>query len=926
MMTDETMTYCLCGETYNPDQFMIQCDVCKKWYHGECIGIKEYAATELDKFHCPECECVYGPSLPKLRMNNHRHEYTDVNAESKPVQTGTSVFIHELKSRHFPKADEVVKHVRGQQLTLQYLQTTGFEVPIIVDNKEGLDMTLPPPTFTVHDVEKFIGGDRDIDVIDVTKQNNMKMSLRDFVEYYTNPHRTRVLNVISLEFTDTGLAPMIEAPIVARKLDWVNSVWPRDMPESSLLKRPEVQKYCLMSVKDSFTDFHIDFGGTSVWYHVLRGEKVFYLIRPTPANLQLYQQWMSSSTQSETFFGDQVDTCYKCVLKQGQTMMIPTGWIHAVLTPVDSLVFGGNFIHSLNIPMQIQIYELERKVKTPQKFQYPGFETINWFAAKRLLKELKELNREDKKCPSYFLQGVKALLAILKQWNTDKDYSTISRGQIPPSVNSTKLLKELSKEIRHAERFLLALNPPKPERESKRKKRKPINKDFVNFDVADKLSENAFKATLGGKTKTENSPTKNPSPIKSCLKLTLPKSASYPFNKSVCSDIMESKVASNAVIRKRAKNQQGKQSPTVIRFKLGDNEVVRSTSDKGNVFGNFAIDPTIETPKEFTWKQSSIYDFHDGSNESDCGKFTIDEGPKRKKSCKNNSNKKTKKAANNTANAVNDDLLGEVPKNGIEELLKASVYTLSSTGNRLEPSVPTSILQNQLTNPPPVGSDRSSPSTREAIAGMLSFSEQCYSTESGSSKKSDKSSRKVEYDDEDDQSIENIDKVHQDEDFIYPALDASDDEEYIFKPRGKRRVDEAWNPKARVGPLLPKTNRPAREGAKKTSVEKGLEAAAAKRAKHPNQKSSPKRVYNKSKKRPATNGIIPTSSAKLEEPIAEPVQVTSGFTSILTSPNRLKDVKAKLAAPVPVERKPRKGMKTAKQRLGKILKLHKMMH
>jgi len=25
-----------------------------------------------------------------------------------------------------------------------------------------------------------------------------------------------------------------------------------------------------MGVKDSFTDFHIDFGGTSVWYHVLR--------------------------------------------------------------------------------------------------------------------------------------------------------------------------------------------------------------------------------------------------------------------------------------------------------------------------------------------------------------------------------------------------------------------------------------------------------------------------------------------------------------------------------------------------------------------------------------------------------------------------------------------------------------------------------
>lgn len=60
-------------------------------------------------------------------------------------------------------------------------------------------------------------------------------------------------------------------------------------------------------------------------------------------------------------------------------------------------------------------------MKTPSKFQYPGFETIHWFAAKKMCKELKDLNSEDKKCPEYFLIGVKALLAILKQWNTDKD-------------------------------------------------------------------------------------------------------------------------------------------------------------------------------------------------------------------------------------------------------------------------------------------------------------------------------------------------------------------------------------------------------------------------------------------------------------------------------------------------------------------------
>lgn len=33
-----------------------------------------------------------------------------------------------------------------------------------------------------------------------------------------------------------------------------------------------------MSVQGCFTDFHIDFGGTSVWYHILRGGKVSFCV------------------------------------------------------------------------------------------------------------------------------------------------------------------------------------------------------------------------------------------------------------------------------------------------------------------------------------------------------------------------------------------------------------------------------------------------------------------------------------------------------------------------------------------------------------------------------------------------------------------------------------------------------------------------
>nr|XP_050858807.1 histone lysine demethylase PHF8-like isoform X1 [Vespula vulgaris] len=929
------VTYCLCGRSYDAEQFMIQCDICKEWYHGGCVTLKEYMSIDLDKYHCPKCETICGPSIMKTRLNWHRHDYTEVDADSKPVQTGTPVFIRELKSRHFPKADDIVKHVRGQQLTLQYLQTNGFETPIIIDGKDGLDMSVPPPNFSVYDVESYIGGDREMDVIDVTRQSNIRMKLRDFVEYYNSPCRTRVFNVISLEFTNTGLSPMVEAPYIARKLDWVNSVWPRDWPEESDIKRPEVQKYCLMGVKDSFTDFHIDFGGTSVWYHVLRGEKVFYLIKPTPANLQLYQHWMCSSTQSETFFGDQADACYKCVIKQGQTMMIPTGWIHAVLTPVDSLVFGGNFVHSLNIPMQIQIYELERKMKTPTKFQYPGFETVNWFAAKKLLKELKELNNEEKKCPPYFLQGVRALLSILKQWNTDKDYNMVSRSQIPDTINSQKLLKDFSKEIRHAERYLMSLNPPKPERESKRKKKKPLNKDFVDYDVADKMAENPFKATLKETNKVGTLINDNMSTNRPPLKLTLSKPVMYPYVKN---SSMEEKHVNNSTQKRTAK--PGKQSPTVIRFKLGNNEVVRSTNDNINLQNNFPSNHTTVVTKELAWNRTSVYDFHDGSNESDYGRFTIDESPKRRRNSKSNTQKRFKRDYDGDVDVLND-----MPKNGIEELLKASAYTLGNAPQRLDITPSTIPQYSQPVPPPPTGiyklktasSDRASPSTREAIAGMLSFSEQCYSTTSTNSTKSTKTEKtqRNNDNDDDDQLIENIDKVHQDDDFIYPALDASDDEDYIFKPKAKSQIDEAWNPKARVGPLLPKTNRPAREGVRKTSVEKGLEAAAAKRAKQAGEYldndmdkitkkklNTTKRTYNKKKQKDTSVTPGPTPIVSTENI----VKTSTTYGSILTSPNRLKDVKAKLAAPVPIERKPRKGMKTAKQRLGKILKLHKMMH
>lgn len=171
---------------------------------------------------------------------------------------------------------------------------------------------------------------------DVWKQGTFSSRLKAIFSPSTSPPR---------------MSSIVESPQIVRRLSWVENYWPDD----ALLGKPKVTKYCLICVKDSYTDFHIECGGASVWYHVLKvgggraverslnpssmlpqsvmlntcscpqGEKIFFLIKPTSANLSLYERWRSSSNHGEMFFADQVDKCYKCTLKQGQTLFVPSG-------------------------------------------------------------------------------------------------------------------------------------------------------------------------------------------------------------------------------------------------------------------------------------------------------------------------------------------------------------------------------------------------------------------------------------------------------------------------------------------------------------------------------------------------------------------------------------------------------------------------
>ena len=280
-----------------------------------------------------------------------------------------------------PASDFMRPPLTGPEFTLEWVRAHGLRAPVKILDRAGMGMALPGPGFTVRDVADIVGPGTPIDVMDVASQSEtLGWNLAMWADYFHGAKvRKAVLNVISLEFSGTPLERYVRAPRVVRQLDWIDNIWPAHRRASG--QYPQVQLYCLMSVAGSWTDFHVDFGGTSVWYHVHTGRKTFLFVPPTAANLSAYERWTTSSTQSGTFFGDLADACFSVTVETGNTLILPTGWIHAVHTPIDSLVFGGNFLHGFDMPGQLRIYELELFTRVPRKYRFPYYEHMQWYAA-----------------------------------------------------------------------------------------------------------------------------------------------------------------------------------------------------------------------------------------------------------------------------------------------------------------------------------------------------------------------------------------------------------------------------------------------------------------------------------------------------------------------------------------------------------------
>ncbi|KAI9844725.1 MAG: JmjC domain-containing histone demethylation protein 1 [Thelocarpon superellum] len=422
------------GDEDSDEVSWISCDACKSWFHFACAGFTAKEVRTVDKYRCKKCAATHGATTYVRKSSRARAAIDYAGLNEGVIKTSDDSpehpYIKPIKERTIQFLPETFPRMHPHLIDLDFFDKgNGMKEPIVIpaemnpprqppqpsavgedqpiaprdavhawlaqdaevdagdmildEGQDGLDMVIPPH-LTVRRVADLYGPEEKVPVIDVKSQGEAgSWNMRKWADYYESTDKKFIRNVISLEVSYSKLGRLIKRPKVVRELDLVDSVWPPELKEKGDF--PRVQLYCLMSIADSYTDFHIDFGGSSVFYHILKGKKTFLFIPPKNKHLKKYEQWCLSPAQNHTFLPDQTKECYRVDLSAGDTMLIPSGWIHAVWTPEDSLVIGGNFLTRLHFGMQIQVAEIEKTTKVPRRFRQPHFQRILWFTVIRYL-------------------------------------------------------------------------------------------------------------------------------------------------------------------------------------------------------------------------------------------------------------------------------------------------------------------------------------------------------------------------------------------------------------------------------------------------------------------------------------------------------------------------------------------------------------
>jgi hypothetical protein len=202
--------------------------------------------------------------------------------------------------------------------------------------------------------------------------------------------------------------------------------------------------------------------------------------------------------------------------------IIPAGWIHAVYTPEDAIVIGGNFLQSFNIGTQLTVYAIEQVTDVPLKFRFPYYKRLNWYALAKFDTWLQQEEIASKL--SYFeLESIALLASFLRKdikqnesgmaiakedsfTNTDKKQLDIPDSIEDPIGLSDRVLDLVKKTINSKsklekekeplpKKIVIRMKPPtpKPIKGEKQPKEEEEEEDVYFHDEEEEEYEEDFK-------------------------------------------------------------------------------------------------------------------------------------------------------------------------------------------------------------------------------------------------------------------------------------------------------------------------------------------------------------------------------------------------------------------------------------------------
>lgn len=216
----------------------IQCADCRYWSHCNCVRI--YDETIIERYQCQNC-CAdrgkdkrYGECYLKRITNDYRFDPTEYirKGENKDrVQNGSAKFVEELKKRKFAEPIEgkdIFVLENGYNLE-KHIEKNGFCVPIVVKQKDGLNMQVPEH-FSMKELVEHFGREYSVRASDAFKQIFSQMTLQEFIEL-TEFSKIPYDSIDALELSSTELR--IEPPQALRRFSWTDEAY----------KHPELKEH-----------------------------------------------------------------------------------------------------------------------------------------------------------------------------------------------------------------------------------------------------------------------------------------------------------------------------------------------------------------------------------------------------------------------------------------------------------------------------------------------------------------------------------------------------------------------------------------------------------------------------------------------------------------------------------------------------------